>query len=431
MRKVFLSLLIIFASLAHAQQMPRPVGVYQFSGGTWGPLTTAAAFGFLNYTPSPAALYCQSAPGAPWSPCVFSGGGGGAVDSVFGRTGAVVAQAGDYSSGQITGLGTAATVNTGTSGATIPLLNVANTWSANQTFPNIIASFILNGASANNASISPLATGTSISRNVADANAALTVTQTNAASTGNIANFSNNTGVVASISQAGAVVAPFLLSPTNLAVGTMNSNSLVLQTNATPRWLVGVAPGSLTPATNNGQTIGDSTHNLSNLFTNSLVLAGAQALTSVQGTAGTKVPAASGTFTSGNLRSTNATGDEVDAGVPANFLTSLPLSCQPGLGDGLNAITAGTYLNTTCRNETGKTWTLTAIRCVADAGSSTCNVTNGAGTALLTGAITGTSTYANGTQSGTTTIASGDFLKIAFVADGTTKQIGIDVAGTY
>jgi hypothetical protein len=111
--------------------------------------------------------------------------------------------------------------------------------------------------------------------------------------------------------------------------------------------------------------------------------------------------------------------------------TSLPLSCQPGLGDGLNAIPAGTYLTTSCRNETGQTWTLTAIRCVADSGSSTCAVTNGAGTSLLTGAITGSSTYANGTQSGTTTIASGDYLKVTYVADGTTKQIGIDVAGTY
>lgn len=107
------------------------------------------------------------------------------------------------------------------------------------------------------------------------------------------------------------------------------------------------------------------------------------------------------------------------------------LSCQPGLGDGTNAIPAGTYLTTTCKNETGFTWTLSAIRCITDVGSSTCNVMNGAGTALLTGAITGTSTYASGTQSGTTTIASGDYLKITYVADGTTKQIGIDVAGTY
>lgn len=117
---------------------------------------------------------------------------------------------------------------------------------------------------------------------------------------------------------------------------------------------------------------------------------------------------------------------------PFGFNSSaIPLSCQPGIGDGLNAIPAGTYLTTSCRNETGQTWTIAAIRCVADSGSSTCNVTNGAGTGLLTGAITGTSTYANGTQSATTTIASGDYLKITFVADGTSKQIGIDVTGTY
>lgn len=112
-------------------------------------------------------------------------------------------------------------------------------------------------------------------------------------------------------------------------------------------------------------------------------------------------------------------------------IITTPLSCQPGVGDGLNAVPAGTYLTSTCKNETGRTWTITAIRCVADAGSSTCNATNGAGTGLLTGAITGTSTYANGTQSGTTTIVSGDFIKITYVADGTSKQIGIDVAGTF
>lgn len=127
-----------------------------------------------------------------------------------------------------------------------------------------------------------------------------------------------------------------------------------------------------------------------------------------------------------NLASADVTGT-----LPLSNIVALPLSCQPGIGDGLNAIPAGTYLTTSCRNETGQTWTLTAIRCVADAGSSTCNVTNGAGTALLTGAITGTSSYANGTQSGTTTIASGDYLKVTYVADGTSKQIGIDVAGTY
>jgi len=39
----------------------------------------------------------------------------------------------------ITGLGTASTVNTGTSGATIPLLSTANTWTTTQTFNGIVA----------------------------------------------------------------------------------------------------------------------------------------------------------------------------------------------------------------------------------------------------------------------------------------------------
>ena len=116
--------------------------------------------------------------------------------------------------------------------------------------------------------------------------------------------------------------------------------------------------------------------------------------------------------------------------IPSSSLT-IPMSCQPGLGDGLNAIPAGTYLQTTCRNETGQVWTLTVIRCVADSGSSTCNVTDSEGDPLLTGAITGTSTYASGTIGGTTIIGAGDYLEITFVTDGTTKQIGIDVAGTF
>jgi lysophospholipase L1-like esterase len=154
---------------------------------------------------------------------------------------------------------------------------------------------------------------------------------------------------------------------------------------------------------------------------------------------GTAATQASTAFDAAGAASTAVTTAEAFSANAANLTSgtvsiarlTLPLSCQPGIGDGLNAIPAGTYLTTTCKNETGQTWTITAIRCLADAGSSTCTVTNGAGTSLLTGAITGTSTYANGTQSATTIIASGDYLKVAFVADGTTKQLGIDVAGTY
>ncbi len=49
-------------------------------------------------------------------------------------------------------------------------------------------------------------------------------------------------------------------------------------------------------------------------------------------------------------------------------------------------------------------------------------VTNGAGTALLTGAVTCTSAFAAGTQSATVTLANADYLKFSFVADGTSKQ---------
>ena len=113
------------------------------------------------------------------------------------------------------------------------------------------------------------------------------------------------------------------------------------------------------------------------------------------------------------------------------FSAAFRLSCQPGLGDGVNAIPAATYPTTICRNDTGYTWTITGISCMADTGTSSCAATNGGGTALLTGAITGSSTYAVGTQSTTTTIAPGDYIKVSFVADGNTKQISIDVAGTY
>jgi hypothetical protein len=122
-------------------------------------------------------------------------------------------------------------------------------------------------------------------------------------------------------------------------------------------------------------------------------------------------------------------GDNTWATVTASV--TFPWSCQPGLGDGLNAITAGTYLQTSCYNDTGQTVTLTGVRCYADAGTPTMNVTNGAGTGLLTGAVTCSTSFASGTQSGTTTIAAGDFLKFTFVASGTAKQATFVVTGTH
>jgi hypothetical protein len=97
--------------------------------------------------------------------------------------------------------------------------------------------------------------------------------------------------------------------------------------------------------------------------------------------------------------------------------------CEAGLGDGLNVIVAGTYLQYTCYNDTAGTWTLTGFRCNTDNnGSSTMNATNSAGTGLLTSSITCTNTFASGTQSATTTLAAGDYIKFTFVSDGASKQ---------
>jgi hypothetical protein len=106
-------------------------------------------------------------------------------------------------------------------------------------------------------------------------------------------------------------------------------------------------------------------------------------------------------------------------------------SCQPGLGDGLNAIASGTYLQTECLNTTGTTVTITSIKCFSDNnGTSTMDVSEGA-SALLTGAVTCSNTFAAGTQSGTIVIGPEASLAFTFVADGTSKQTTWIVSGTY
>jgi hypothetical protein len=104
------------------------------------------------------------------------------------------------------------------------------------------------------------------------------------------------------------------------------------------------------------------------------------------------------------------------------------LRCYPGLGDGLNAMAAGTYLQTNCYNNSGVTWTITRLGCFTDnAGTSSLSATNGAGTALLSPTpvtCTAAAGGAPGTLSSTTTIANGDVIKFTFIADGTSKQTG-------
>ncbi|WP_320202804.1 beta strand repeat-containing protein [Agrobacterium rosae] len=89
-----------------------------------GTLAVTWTSGYQGYTTTEATKLSGIAAGAQVN----------AVTSVAGRTGAIV-----LASGDISGLGTAASQNTGTSGANVPLMSVANTWAGVQTFtPNAI-----------------------------------------------------------------------------------------------------------------------------------------------------------------------------------------------------------------------------------------------------------------------------------------------------
>jgi len=107
-------------------------------------------------------------------------------------------------------------------------------------------------------------------------------------------------------------------------------------------------------------------------------------------------------------------------------------SCETGVGDGLNAVPAGTYLQSFCYNTTGVTVTLTGLKCYIDGGSSsTMNASGNTLGALLTGAVTCSTAFAAGTQSANVALTSGDYIKFTFVADGTAKQTTWVVTGTY
>lgn len=99
------------------------------------------------------------------------------------------------------------------------------------------------------------------------------------------------------------------------------------------------------------------------------------------------------------------------------------LRCQSGLGDGLNAIPAGTYLQSFCYNDSGVTWTITGIKCFSDnTGTSTLNAAGNVLGALLVGTITCNSAFASGTQSANVALTNGDYIKFTFVSDGASKQ---------
>jgi hypothetical protein len=109
-----------------------------------------------------------------------------------------------------------------------------------------------------------------------------------------------------------------------------------------------------------------------------------------------------------------------------------PWSCELNWG-GINGtpIAAATY-NGQCRNNTGKTVTITGVSCYIDAGSSsTLNASAHTLGSLLTGAVTCSTSYANGTQTSNVLLTSGDYITFTAVADGTATLIDGYVKGTY
>jgi hypothetical protein len=107
------------------------------------------------------------------------------------------------------------------------------------------------------------------------------------------------------------------------------------------------------------------------------------------------------------------------------------LRCESGLGDGLNAIAAGTYLQSFCYNDSGVTWTITGIKCYVDGGSSsTLNASGNTLGSLLTGPIACGTGFVAGTQTANVAMTSGDYIKFTFVADGTAKQTTFVVSFT-
>lgn len=112
----------------------------------------------------------------------------------------------------------------------------------------------------------------------------------------------------------------------------------------------------------------------------------------------------------------------------------LTFECEGGFGDGLNAMAASSFVQWTCVNKTGKTWTIVGAYCLTDnAGTTTLAVTDNSGNNLLSAAtITCNATFPGATlgPGATTTLADGAGMKFTLAADGTSKQANFVVALT-
>ena len=106
---------------------------------------------------------------------------------------------------------------------------------------------------------------------------------------------------------------------------------------------------------------------------------------------------------------------------PIYFTPDLP--CEDGITGGLSAMAAGTYVQSSCFNNSGITLTITGIFChTNNSGTSTLSVADNLGNALLTGPITCAPSFVAGTQSAHITILNHGYITFTFVGDGTTVE---------
>lgn len=94
-------------------------------------------------------------------------------------------------------------------------------------------------------------------------------------------------------------------------------------------------------------------------LTNGLQLGVSQYVTGYQGTTGTKLAATTGTFTSGNVRSTDSSGNEIDGGVAATSIALKPGSNANTSATGGTGISAVSCSTASCTNLRG-TYTMSA-----------------------------------------------------------------------